>query len=312
MAKMLNSSYLYNKFPDYDKMLFTALNRATQIDKNSSGFDDIKFEVKKRQISNALIKVLNSPSVVLLQCPMPLPKQFKVFVAKDLKSTQKIHKVYIDCTDLIRSSGGGNYECRNVDILIAYLVDAMNSLIYFKDERRITSDHGIIQNGAECFAKLFAAILDYIYKISVTGNTKSKAMYLASLFYINSMLEKDIESTSMRAIARGISGLSEREEQVLEMQINKNTFMNINYFIKDCGDILKLPNMAIDIILDRWMKMYGVGTALALELYPSLASMITNAYVGCYINQQKSIEKICGRSMVEFSKDILRIGEGAV
>ena len=108
MAKMLNSSYLYNKFPDYDKMLFTALNRATQIDKNSSGFDDIKFEVKKRQISNALIKVLNSPSVVLLQCPMPLPKQFKVFVAKDLKSTQKIHKVYIDCTDLIRSSGGGN------------------------------------------------------------------------------------------------------------------------------------------------------------------------------------------------------------
>ena len=44
MAKMLNSSYLYNKFPDYDKMLFTALNRATQIDKNSSGFDDIKFE----------------------------------------------------------------------------------------------------------------------------------------------------------------------------------------------------------------------------------------------------------------------------
>ena len=90
------------------------------------------------------------------------------------------------------------------------------------------------------------------------------------------------------------------------------TIMNINYFIKDCGDILKLPNMAIDIILDRWMKMYGVGTALALELYPSLASMITNAYVGCYINQQKSIEKICGRTMVEFSKDILRIGEGAV
>ena len=40
--------------------------------------------------------------------------------------------------------------------------------------------------------------------------------------------------------------------------------------------------------------------------------MMTNCYVGCYINNQKTIEKVAGRDMVDFTKGILMIGNEAL
>ena len=42
------------------------------------------------------------------------------------------------------------------------------------------------------------------------------------------------------------------------------------------------------------MYIYGTGTVFALELLPSFSNMLTDAYVGAYINNQKTIEKIAG------------------
>ena len=58
------------------------------------------------------------------------------------------------------------------------------------------------------------------------------------------------------------------------------------------------------------MYIYGIGTAFALEFFPAFSAMLTDAYVGCYINNQKTIEKIVGRDMTEYTKTILRIGDG--
>ena len=60
------------------------------------------------------------------------------------------------------------------------------------------------------------------------------------------------------------------------------------------------------------MYKYGPGTVFALELFPAFATMLTDAYVGAYINNQKSIEKIAGPSMVEFTKALLSIGAESV
>lgn len=314
MAKLLNNSYIYNKFPQYEKTLFMALNNANVVDKDSESFNDIKYEVKKRQISNNLIKVLESPSVVLLyEIGVALPKQFKVFVAKDIKHGSNVHKVYIDCSNLIYTNGG-EYRFTNpgksIEILIAYLVEAMSCLLYYKDEKRIMHHSDIMKYGADCFAKLFSSVVDYIYKISVNGNTKARCMYLAAMYYLVNILGNEIND-GCRRIAKNISGLSDREEEIIEMQITQNTFANIKTFVESCGDILKLNNMTLDIIVDKWMKLYGVGTVLALELFTCFAGMISAVYIGCYINQQKAIEKICGRSMIEFTKAILLAGEGA-
>ena len=56
------------------------------------------------------------------------------------------------------------------------------------------------------------------------------------------------------------------------------------------------------------MSIYGTGTVFALEIFPAFASMLTDAYVGAYLNNQKTIEKITNTSMIEFTKTLLSIG----
>ena len=56
------------------------------------------------------------------------------------------------------------------------------------------------------------------------------------------------------------------------------------------------------------MKAFGTGTIFALEFFPAFSAMMTNTYVGGYLDQQMTIEKIAGNSMVSFTKTILQIG----
>lgn len=309
MPKMLNNSYLYQKYPEYEKAILKFLYNGQKIDTEGDDFEDIRYDVKKRQISNALAKVLTSKNVVLITETESLPKQLKVFVAKDIKGDRK-HKIFIDCTDLIHKVDG-EYVCRNTDVLIAYLVNAMTCLVYYGKSNvpafATTSD--FIENATEAFAKLFTAVIDYIYKISINGNLKSRCMYLASIYFITNILEKDYDNTSNRVYARKIAGISEREEEIIELGLEKNSFINIKYFIDTVARDLHLNKLTLDVVVARWMYMYGTGTVLALELLPSFCSMLTDAYVGCFLNNQKTIEKIATKSFVTASKSILRIGE---
>ena len=88
--------------------------------------------------------------------------------------------------------------------------------------------------------------------------------------------------------------------------------MNIKYFIREVGKILRLNKLTLEVFVEKWIFLFGTGTHFALELFPSFASMVTDAYVGCYINNQKTIEKIIGRDMVNFSNIIFKIGSDAI
>ena len=60
------------------------------------------------------------------------------------------------------------------------------------------------------------------------------------------------------------------------------------------------------------MQAFGNGTVFALEFLPAFYMMLTNIYVGGYIDQQMTIEKVTGQSMVKFVKTILEIGASVV
>ena len=283
--------------------------KADQINKADSSFDDIKYEVKKRQVTNSLVKILDSKMVILLMRAEPLPKAFKVFTAKDVKSDGKM-KVFIDCSGLINFIDG-RYSCNNIDILIAYLLSAMNQYIYYVDPNRIVMNSNIITDGALCFSALFTGIVDHVEKISIVSSTKNKCLYMSALYYQINILNKEIND-GVKATCRKVSGLSEREEEIILIQLEENSLLNIKYFIDSITKILKLNKITLDIFLEKWLYLYGVGTQFALELYPAFAEMITDAYVGCYINNQKTIEKICGRNMVDFTNAIFKIGAESV
>ena len=63
MPKTYSNTFIYTKFP-YEEHIFRFLVNANRIDKESPKFEDIKYEFKKRQIDNCLLKVLNSKNVI--------------------------------------------------------------------------------------------------------------------------------------------------------------------------------------------------------------------------------------------------------
>lgn len=308
LAKSYANTYLYN-LGNYEDKIFNYIMSAEQINKLDPSFEDIKYEVKKRNISNALNKILDSKNVILLMPAAPMPKAFKVITAKDVKGDGKL-KVFIDC-DVIRKIDG-QYKCSNVDILIAHLLSGMNQFIYYSDPKRLIMRDEINTAGAKCFSALFTHIIDYLYKVSTVSGTRDKCIYLSSLYYIRCILGKDM-TDSVKHLCRKISGISEREEEILLIKLDdEKAFMNINYFIQEISRVLNLPKLTLDAFLEKWLFIYGTGTQFALELYPAFATMMTNVYVGCYLNNQKTIEKIVGRDMIDFTNTILRVGAESV
>ena len=316
MAKTYAATYLYGQYSEYEKQLFTFLMEGEEIDKDSPDFEDIIYEVKKRQVSNSLVSVLKSKEVVLMTNEKPLAKAFKVFCAKDIKGPKKDKmKVFIDCSNIIkRDENSGRYVCRsnNIDILISYLVSAMHTLIYYADENRIVNNSKIMSIGAQAFATLFTHVVDYVCKISATPTLKNKCMYLSALYYLGNILGKDYTKDNCRAIAKKVSGLSDREAGIVDIQLKPESMLNINYFVESLSEILHFNKLTKDVVLERWMTIYGTGTQFALELFPAFASMITDAYIGAYINNQKTIEKVANTSMIEFTKTLLAIGAESV
>ena len=311
MSKNYSGTYLYGKYPDYEKILFTFIMDAEEIPKEGEAFDEIIFDVKRRQVSSALAKVLKSDKVKLMTANKALPRQFKVFCAKDIKGNKKDNVIYIDCTGLLIPGKSGGLVCKDIDIFVSYLQSACHTYIYYKDEKRFTNNAMIISKGAEAFSDLMTYVVDYVAHISSTPKNKSYCKYMCAQYYMYNILGKDITDGTTH-IARKISGLSDREANVVEMQYDQNTFQNIKFFVEALSRILRIDKLTIDVVVERWMYLFSPSTVFAMELFPSFATMITDCYIGGYLNNQKTIEKVLGSSMVEFSKTIFKVGDDAV
>ena len=135
--KNYSDCYLYN-IGRYDQNIFKYFMASKIIDKNTSAFEDIKFTVKRLAPSPSFINTLESPNVVLLYHGNPLPRAFKVFTAKDLKSGDKKLKVFIDMSDLISTkSGDVEIHPANMDKFISLLGTAVMMRIYYSFPDRI-------------------------------------------------------------------------------------------------------------------------------------------------------------------------------
>ena len=88
--------------------------------------------------------------------------------------------------------------------------------------------------------------------------------------------------------------------------------MNIKFFVETVASVLHVSKLTLDVVVERWMTIYGTGTVFALEIFPAFATMMTDAFVGAYLNNQKTIEKVAGSSMVEYTKVLLSIGAESI
>ena len=270
--KTYSDTYLFKKYPNYNKELLKFLMGADRIDKDSTAFEDIAYDIKRRQVSNAITKVMMSKNTVLGINATPLPKAFKAVVADDIKTDKKL-RIFIDVTDCV-SMKDGKYICKSPDWIISYIIDR-------------------------------------IYKVSTVQSLRKRIMYISALYYQINILGKDFDKQydSVKAIAMKIADIDKRDAQIVDIQIDPEAFRNINTFVNTLGRIFKFQDFTVDMLVGKWMQFYGTGTVFALEFFPAFSAMLTDAYVGGYINNQLTIEKIAGQSMVKFTKQILQIGD---
>ena len=304
--KNYDSSFLYGK-ASYGKVLYEYIIKSERIDKNSQEFGDIKYIIKRNQITSCLSSLLDRESIILTLPTKPMPRAFKVVAMKDVKE-DKATKVFIDCSEVIKYDNG-SYTIRNSDInkMISYLACALNTLIYHAKPSIILNNNQLITSSTTAFAKLCTNIIDYM-RIGGVDNIRSKVLYLSSLYYqVGILLRDDNDSADQRA--KKISSLSIREAQMLRVQAPTSCFENINTFVECLAKVLKVEGtLKIDNFIDKWILLYGSGTQFATEIYTAFANLLINAYVGAYLNNQKQIETATGRNMVEFCNTLFKIG----
>lgn len=307
MAKNYNNTFIYTKFP-YEENIFRFLVNANRIDKDTDKFEDIKYEFKKRQIDSCLLKVLISKNVILcVSDTTPLNTQFRVICARDPKfKSNTDYKIFIDCTGLIIMDKDGNYKCRNIDILISHIVNAMTTMIYHKAENQVLSTQ-LISDTMEAFCNLFTHIIDYLAKISVIPSSKSKCQFLSCMYFTENIIQKEFNN-NYQHIAGRITNLSEREQEMIMAQCDEKDFESIKSFVEKLADLIKVPALKVDNVIDKWMYLYGSNTVFAIEYYPALSAMLTDAYCGAYINNQKTIEKVVGNTLVSYTKNVIAKG----
>ena len=305
-TKSYSSSYIYGK-ANYETPLINAIVSCNRIDKTSKDFENILIDVKRKQNTQILYDVLLNDHVVLMINNKPLPNAFKVFSAKDIK-TDKVTKVFIDITAIIDYKEG-YYSCTRVDILIAYLINAMTQLIYFTDSRRLLTNSLLLSSSTNCFVSLFSYILDYL-RISGYSESKKKIQYLVGIYYLRSVLQLDMNNT-LKNIAAKAADISPKEAELFDILYRDEDFLNLNTFIDRLIELFKFKGFTIDVFVEKWLYIFGTGTQFAPELFTSFSSLLTDAYTGTYINNQKTIEKCCGKQMVEYTNTLLGIGQSA-
>ena len=318
--KSYSDSYFYKQYPKYQKLLLDAIMTDPLIDKASEEFKGVILDLKHQRTDEALLRILNSNNTILLDCQVPLPRTFKVFCAKEMKGKDRGKiKVFIDASAcIVKDPKHGDYNV-NETALVSYLMNAGVSMIYHKNfdilRRRANMNIGI----TKCFANCFTHIIDFLAKISIQESKKIQVTYLSAMYFLMGILQLDNENKA-RDIAMKVADISKNEAILLEDAIEKacrkhsdikekdlNPYENIKIFVNSLRDAMHLNPKAVslDIIVERWMMQFGPGTVFGLEYFPAFSAMITDAYVGGYLNNQKTIEKICGKDMVQYSKDVI-------
>lgn len=318
-TKVLTDSYLYRK-AEYGKQAVKFIMESTEVDRHSDAFSDIAYQVRIRQVSPVILKVLMSNNVILCIGPKPMPRTFKVFRAKNIKSPKSDEKkVYIDCTDLIVLDGG-TYKCKNIQHLISYLIGAMAYIMYHAIPDKLVRNTTLVQAGTEAFVDMMLYVLGYL-KVPITyADNKERMSYVLALYYQRCILCKQ-DAGPVSQMAKKVSKLDikkcEYYDTIFNVFFGDKPFVTIDEFLEKFAEVFleQRPGankgngvLTVDGLVDRWMYAFGPGTAFGLEIFPAFSQILTDCYVGGYINQQNTIEKIVGKNVAEFTNTLLDIG----
>ena len=310
--KTYKDSFLYNQsgnkgenlMKKHDQLLINFIMKSERIDKKSDKFTGVLEDVKRNQTSSILYTILLMDNVHLCVNSVELPPVFKVFDAYDIKSNDRKPAVFIDCTKLIIDHNG-YYTCKNIGKLVSYLMAAMVYLSYRKDTNKILSNSAIVLTGTECYVTMFTYVLDYLRIIGYSAN-KANISYFVALFYLVNMMGKELD-TYTKGIAAKVAKVQNSSIAALDLYVEEGMFENIDVFVSTIAEAFKLKGLTTEVFIQKWIYLFGNGTQYATELFTSFAVVLSYAFCGAYIINQKQIDSKCGPSMIKFCNTYMMI-----
>lgn len=303
VATPISKCYLYSKMNGYTKVMADAILHAKRIDRNTTEFaEDVGLEIKRSKAPIYLLKILNSKNTHLLQPENPLPKPIRVFAAKDIKGNKKIN-AFIDISNIITQTNNNRYKV-NTSVLIAYLLSAKHNMMYYGIPGAFSNKSQLVLLETRAFAKLFTHVIDYLGNISVIPENREKMMYLSAEYFLYNHL-KLTDEDKIHEIAMRVADITESQQNIFNIVSDGKDLKTLPGFVDAVKTIFKMNKLTLSLVIEKWMFLYGAATVLSLEFLPSFLTMITDAYSGVYLNNQKSIEKILAKDLVELGKMLI-------
>lgn len=300
--KIITNCWIYQKYPGYKDSMIDAVMTGDRINTNTQEFtEDVCLLLKRSAAPTYLMKILTSKNTILYIPKEPIARPLKVFCAKDARMKGSDIKVFIDASNTIMKNQNTNrYKC-NLDVLIAYLLAAKTNMVYYKIPGAFTKNGDYVAKASRLYAKLFTHIIDYLGNISVVPENRNKMMYIASKYFLHNVLLIDnVERVS--EISAKAADITSTEANILNMTIGDMRDMSIKEMVELSGKFFKIDKLTASVFYSKWLYLYGASTVFGVEFFPSFVTMITDAYNGSYMNNQKTIEKVLGKEMVEFGK----------
>lgn len=316
--KIISDSCFYDK-ADYERNLMLYLEGAHRIDKNNDSFNDIVYDVK-RQVNHVLVKVLLSNKVVLMIDSKGVSRAFKVFYAKDFRDKNRDKKVFIDCTGLITYENG-IYKAKKIPYLVSYLIAAMTYVIYYNLPKVILSNSILMKSSTEAFVDLMLYVLGYL-KVPITyADNKERMSFSLAEYYQVCIVGKD-NGENVYNLAKNVSGIKDkkvcdnlhilfRDYITPDLTFDKYLLKFAEVFLDQTEDSILPRNrtkLTTDAFVQRWMYAYGPSTFFGLDCFVPFSQILTDCYVGAYINQQNTIEKVVGKNFTIFTNELLKVG----
>ena len=310
-TKTVDKCFIYTENKEnFNKNIAECLLHSSVIDTSSKKFDDLRYEIKRRQISKFVCEIIDNPRVKLIICKKAMPRMLKVLTAKDIKKltgNANNYITYVDVTGIIEEDSG-KFVCDRIDILIALLFAASNNMLWYTNAFKLKGDFSTIKKSAMmCYARLFTNVINYLAKINNVPGQKNKCLYTSALFFLNNLYEESNFEVNSN-ICKTETEISDRERELINMYFKMDSLNSLDKFVDTLKDILHLKNLDVSSVVRIWVKLYTPGTIFGLEYFPAFSQMLTDAYTGCYLNNQATIEKVCGNNLAVFCNKVIDLG----
>ena len=292
-----------------EKQLIDFLVNGQRINYGDPAFKNIRDNLKSRVNAAVLYRLLQNGGINFIIAKRELPAAFKVFYAKDPKSSSRHKAIFVDVTGLIYEQGGVFY-CKDIDKFSTYLLGVLANYLYYLDNSKLLRNGALQKSSVSAFCKMFGGLLDYL-RITGFAENRDRILYITGVYFGTNVIGLDM-STAQK-VSMVANKLTAQEAKAADYYyVAEDEFTDIETFTNSLINTFKLKGLTIGVLLDRWYFLYGKGTHFALELYPAFLQAILYAYSGTYLNNWKRIESVTGRDMTDIATTILKIGAESI